>query len=162
MPPSLTLEQNTSVSASISSSQLDSLIACADKAKARAYAPYSNFRVGAALLSADGETTFSGCNVENSSYGLTICAERVAVFSAAAAGHTKFSAIVVTSDVEGKFTYPCGACRQVMSEFGVDGNFDVYCLQPNGRVSRTTLKDLLPFAFSKTELELGTGKAGDI
>jgi cytidine deaminase len=122
------------------------------------YAPYSHFRVGAAILSNDGKTIFSGCNVENSSYGLTVCAERVAVFSAAAAGHLSFLAIVVTSDVTDSFTYPCGACRQVLSEFGA-GNLDVYCLQPNGRVSRTTLRDLIPFAFSKAELDRGTGMA---
>lgn len=69
-------------------------------------------------MASDGITVFSGCNVENSSYGLTVCAERCAVFSAVAAGHTSFKAIVLTTDVIGSFTYPCGACRQVMSEFG--------------------------------------------
>lgn len=120
------------------------------------YAPYSKFRVGASLLSADGTTTFSGCNVENSSYGLCVCAERCAVFSAVAAGHTSFKAMVVTTDVTDGFTYPCGACRQVLSEFGT-GNFDVYCLQPNGRVARTTVHNLIPFAFSKADLANGAG-----
>lgn len=122
------------------------------------YAPYSRFRVGCAILASDGKTTFSGCNVENSSYGLTLCAERVAICTAAAAGHRSFKALVVTSDVNNTFTYPCGACRQVMSEFGT-GNFDVYCLQPNGRVSRTTVQDLIPWAFSKAQLDLGANKS---
>jgi cytidine deaminase len=82
----------------------------------------------------------------------------VAVFTAAAAGHLSFLAILVTSDVSDTFPYPCGACRQVLSEFGA-GNLDVYCLQPNGKVSRSTLKDLIPFAFSKAELDRGTGRA---
>eukprot|EP00173_Palmaria_palmata_P000929 Plantae.Rhodophyta-Palmaria_palmata.ctg14809.p1 GENE.Plantae.Rhodophyta-Palmaria_palmata.ctg14809~~Plantae.Rhodophyta-Palmaria_palmata.ctg14809.p1 ORF type:complete len:160 (-),score=26.89 Plantae.Rhodophyta-Palmaria_palmata.ctg14809:273-752(-) len=151
-------ETNTTCSQGITSEELDRLIEAADRAKAKAYAQYSNFRVGAAILCADGETVISGCNVENSSYGLTICAERCAVFSAVAAGHTSFKAIVVTTDVTDSFTYPCGACRQVMSEFGT-GNFDVFCLQPNGRVSRTTVQDLLPFAFSKDTLAMGVSKA---
>ena len=93
----------------------DELVQRAIKAKKTSYSPYSRFRVGAAVLTDDG-TVFSGCNVENSSYGLSICAERNAIFQMAFAGKRKITAIAVTSD-ERTFITPCGACRQVISEF---------------------------------------------
>mmetsp|Transcript_5011 Transcript_5011/g.10109 ORF Transcript_5011/g.10109 Transcript_5011/m.10109 type:complete len:160 (-) Transcript_5011:2184-2663(-) len=135
---------------SITSDELDRLIEHADRAKARAYAPYSNFRVGAALLTETGDV-IAGCNVENSSYGMSMCAERSAIYRAVSTGERRFRAILVTSDVRGTFTYPCGACRQVLSEFG---NFDVFCLQPSGKTFRTTVLALLPNAFSKEELDM--------
>lgn len=93
------------------------LVAKAWHARERAYAPYSQFAVGAALLSADGRV-FTGCNVENLSYGLTICAERVALTSAIAAGAREFTMIAVVADTKVPIS-PCGACRQVMAEFQV-------------------------------------------
>jgi cytidine deaminase len=95
----------------------DSLVEAAWQAREMAYAPYSNFHVGAALLAADGRV-FVGCNVENISYGLTNCAERVAVGAAIAAGARKFFAVAVVADT-GVPISPCGACRQVLAEFGV-------------------------------------------
>jgi len=95
----------------------DTLVGAAWAVRDRAYAPYSKFRVGAALLAADGRV-FTGCNVENLSYGLTICAERVAVGTAIAAGASEFSAVAVVADTKVPIS-PCGACRQVMAEFGV-------------------------------------------
>lgn len=95
----------------------DALIKAAWQAREMAYAPYSNFAVGAALLAADGRV-FPGCNVENISYGLTNCAERVAIGTAVAAGVTKFLAVAVVADT-GVPISPCGACRQVLAEFGV-------------------------------------------
>ncbi len=88
------------------------LISAAKKAKLTAYAPYSKFHVGAAVLTVDGQI-FTGCNIENSSFSLTICAERVAIFKAISHGASKFKAIAVISDDHG-FTPPCGACRQVL------------------------------------------------
>ena len=126
----------------------DALISAARGAQARAYAPYSKFRVGAALESADG-TVFLGCNVENASYGLTICAERAAVFAAVSAGVTRFRRAVVVSDVDPPAA-PCGACRQVLAEFGLD-------LPIDGIGSRTSvrwrLSDLLPAAFGPEQLK---------
>ncbi len=95
----------------------DKLVAAAWQAREAAYAPYSNFAVGAALLAADGRI-FLGCNVENISYGLTNCAERVAVETAIAAGAREFVAVAVVADT-GVPISPCGACRQVLAEFGV-------------------------------------------
>lgn len=125
----------------------DPLIFAARSAQARAYAPYSNFRVGAALESADG-AVYLGCNIENASYGLTICAERAAICAAVSAGATRFRRAVVVSDVDPPAA-PCGACRQVLAEFGLD-------LPIDGVGSKRTvswrLADLLPVAFGPEQL----------
>jgi cytidine deaminase len=122
----------------------ESLVAAARAARERAYAPYSDFAVGAALLCADGSVV-SGCNVENGSYGLTICAERNAVFAAVASGRRAFSAIAVAGGPE-SVTSPCGACRQVMAEFAPE--LRVLYTIPDG-VAETTLDALLPEPFVK-------------
>lgn len=126
----------------------DSLISAARAAQARAYAPYSKFRVGAALESTEGDV-FSGCNVENASYGLTICAERAAVFAAVSAGATRFRRAVVVSDVDPPAA-PCGACRQVLAEFGLDLAIDGV---GSKGVVRWRLSDLLPVAFGPEQLQ---------
>jgi cytidine deaminase len=122
----------------------DLLVAVAVAAKAAAYAPYSNFRVGAAIETADGRV-FTGCNVENASYGLTMCAERVAVGAAVAAGATKFVRVVVATDMDPP-SPPCGACRQVLYEFGTEAL--VESVGPNGN-RQWRLSELLPAAFDK-------------
>jgi cytidine deaminase len=120
----------------------------AQKAQLNAYAPYSKFKVGAALLTKDGKI-FTGCNIENSSYGLTICAERVAVFNAVSAGASKFKAIAIVSDLSG-FTSPCGACRQVLSDLA--GNIDFVLMNKKRQIKIIKLNALLPFAFSGKSL----------
>ncbi len=122
----------------------DLLIAAAVAAKASAYAPYSNFRVGAAIETEDGRI-FTGCNVENASYGLTMCAERVAAGAAVAAGSTRFVRIVVATDVDPP-SPPCGACRQVLYEFGTEAA--VESVGPNWN-RQWRLSELLPSAFDK-------------
>lgn len=125
----------------------DSLISAARSAQARAYAPYSRFRVGAALEAADG-TVFVGCNVENASYGLTICAERAAICAAVSAGAKRFRRAVVVSDVDPPAA-PCGACRQVLAEFGLDLSIDGV---GSKRTVNWRLSDLLPAAFGPEQL----------
>lgn len=118
------------------------LITKAIEVAGRAYAPYSKFHVGAALVSSDG-TIFCGCNVENISYGLTVCAERNAVFAAVAAGHRDFSKVVVVADTA-EPPSPCGACRQVLAEFNPD--LEVVLANFHGKVERFRLGELLPRA----------------
>ncbi len=118
------------------------LIDAAQDVRQRAYAPYSHFQVGAALETEDG-TIFKGCNVENLSYGATICAERNAVFQAVAAGHKKFKAIAVIADLPTPIT-PCGMCRQVLGEFG--GETEVICTDHKD-VMVSSVGALLPAAF---------------
>ena len=123
------------------------LLKIAEEARKNAYTPYSGFSVGAALLCDDGEV-FVGCNVENASYTPTCCAERVAVFSAVAAGKRSFSAIAVSggkSGEKGDICYPCGVCRQVLAEFS-DGSLEVVLGNEN-EVTVTTMGELLPKAF---------------
>lgn len=125
----------------------DSLVAAARAAQQQAYAPYSGFRVGAALEAEDG-TIYTGCNVENASYGLTICAERVAVATAVAAGRRRFRRAAVATDVEPPAA-PCGACRQVLSEFGP--NLELV-LAGRETELRVTMQELLPYAFGPEQL----------
>lgn len=125
------------------------LIQAAIRAKKRAYAPYSNFRVGAALLSKDG-TIITGCNVENSSYSLTLCAERTAIFKAYSAGKRAFAAIAVVSDNE-DYTPPCGACRQVLLELA--GDIDFVMINAKKKVKVIRIKSLLPLAFTQDNLK---------
>jgi cytidine deaminase len=122
---------------------LNDLIEAARDASTRAYCRYSKFPVGAAVLTTDGAITV-GCNVENASYGLTICAERNAVFRAVADGHRHILAVVVYTPTD-KPTAPCGACRQVLSEFGHDAQVVSAC--QTSEVLRTSVRKLLPDAF---------------
>ena len=116
------------------------LIEAAKMARTNAYAPYSHFEVGAALQADNGQI-FTGCNVENLSFGLTICAERSAVFAAIAAGCRRFSRIVIVSDSKEPVS-PCGACRQVLAEFAED--LEVISANLGGDLFTTTLQTLLP------------------
>ena len=119
---------------------LASLEKAARKVRERAYAPYSNFQVGAVLESTSGKI-FTGCNVENISYGLTICAERNAVFAAVAAGVRSFRRIVVVADSKEPVT-PCGACRQVLSEFSE--NMEIVSVNLQSKKYRAKISELLP------------------
>jgi cytidine deaminase len=127
---------------------MDKLLAAALAARANAHAPFSKFLVGAALEEADGRI-FSGCNVENSSYGLTMCAERTAIFRAVAEGGRRFARIAVAADTE-KLTPPCGACRQVL--WDLCGDLEVVLVNLHGASESLRLKDLLPRAFDATFL----------
>ncbi len=120
----------------------DQLIAMAIAARSKAYAPYSSFQVGAALLTQSG-AVFCGANVENLSYGLTICAERVAVGSALVAGDTVFDRLIVVADTDEPIS-PCGACRQVLAEFAPD--LPIIAATLAGRRERLSLATLLPRA----------------
>jgi cytidine deaminase len=119
------------------------LIAAARKARGHAQAPYSTFAVGAALESADGQV-FTGCNIENATYGLTMCAERVAVFKAISEGHRQFRRIAIVADTLSP-TPPCGACRQILWEFA--GDIEVILANLARETARYRLADLLPHPF---------------
>lgn len=132
----------------ISDQDREALVAAAGEARERAYAPYSGFQVGAALLSDDG-SRFTGANVENASYGLSMCAERTAVFHAVAEGVRRLRALAVVASNE-EPTWPCGACRQVLYEFGPD--LVVISEGKGGRREERSLADLLPEAFGPSDL----------
>ncbi|MBZ5541801.1 MAG: cytidine deaminase [Acidobacteriia bacterium] len=129
-------------------SAFDTLIAAARAARENAYAPYSNFRVGAALRASSGRI-FGGCNVENASYGLTVCAERVAIFKAISEGERGFDAIAVVTDAE-KLTPPCGACRQLIWEFC--GDVPVVLANLQGAVEVHQMRELFPRPFDASNL----------
>ena len=124
------------------------LIAAATDARTRAFAPYSKFRVGAALAAADG-TVVTGCNVESASYGLTMCAERVALFRGVSDGRRTFTAVAVVTDIA-ELTPPCGACRQLLWEFAPDAV--VVLANTHGRVAWYTVRELLPVGFDGRQL----------
>ncbi|XP_078338440.1 cytidine deaminase-like isoform X2 [Crassostrea virginica] len=126
------------------------IIQASHEMKEKAYCPYSKFRVGAALLCQDG-TVITGCNVENASYGLTICAERCALTKAVSEGHRRFKAIAISSDLKTSFIVPCGACRQFMVEFGTDWN--VYMTKPDDTYKLLKTGELLPLSFVPESLE---------
>lgn len=119
------------------------LISAAENARKNAYAPYSDFRVGAAIETKDGRI-FVGCNVENASYGLTVCSERVAVFKAVSEGAKKFKRIAIASGNE-HFAAPCGACCQVLAEF--NPKIEIVLINSHGRVQKTNLTRLYPKPF---------------
>jgi len=119
------------------------LVRAARGARRHAHAAYSKFKVGAALETADG-TIVTGCNVENATYGLTICAERVAMFKAISEGHRRFTRVAVVADTRAP-TPPCGACRQILWEFG--GDLEVILANLRRETGRHQLKDLLPLPF---------------
>ncbi|HEX2076394.1 MAG TPA: cytidine deaminase [Longimicrobium sp.] len=131
------------------------LLARAREARANAYAPYSRFPVGAALLAADGRV-FTGCNVENASFGLTNCAERVAVGKAVSEGAREFVAIAVVGPEDQAACTPCGACRQVLSEFGPAMPVIMPSTGPDG-YQATSTDALLPGAFGPARLAAGQG-----
>ncbi|HSO13651.1 MAG TPA: cytidine deaminase [Anaerolineales bacterium] len=124
------------------------LVDLANTARQRAYAPYSNYPVGSALRTKSGRV-FTGVNVENAAYPQTMCAERIAIFKAVSEGETEFEIITVVTDNGGS---PCGGCRQVMAEFGLDTS--VILADGRGRIiQETTVKDLLPGAFTPDKLK---------
>ena len=126
------------------------LLQIANKVKLNSYSPYSNFRVGAVVVTDEG-TLYSGVNVENASYGLTNCAERTAIFNAVSSGERKFKTIVLVSDSE-DFITPCGACRQVLMEIcGED--LEVVMSNIDNEIRILKLEELLPLSFNKGYLD---------
>ena len=131
----------------------EELIRLAMEAMEKAYAPYSGFHVGAALLCSDG-TVFTGCNIENAAYSPTNCAERTAIFKAVSEGHRDFAAIAVCGGKGGKLAglcTPCGVCRQVLQEFCKE-DFPIYLAHKDG-YKLLTLGDLLPYSFGEASLK---------
>ena len=131
----------------------EQLIAMAKEAMTHAYVPYSGYKVGAALLCADG-SVYCGCNIENAAYGPTNCAERTAIFQAVYDGYRDFEAIAVCGGPQGQikdYCPPCGVCRQVLREFGRD-DLRVVLVGPEDKLDVCTLADLLPKSFSPKNL----------
>ncbi|WP_298841009.1 cytidine deaminase [uncultured Clostridium sp.] len=126
------------------------LISKALEARENAYVPYSNFKVGAAVLTHDGKI-YSGCNIENASYGATNCAERTAIFKAVSEGYKNIKAIAIVG-VPNDYTYPCGICRQVIQEFATDDTKIILGKNENEYLVKT-IEEILPGAFSKKDLE---------
>ena len=126
----------------------DPLINAALDARAHAFAPYSKFQVGAALEDADGRV-HTGCNIENATYGLTLCAERVAVFKAVSEGVRSFRRVAIAADTD-TLTPPCGACRQILWEFC--GDIEIILVNPRGKTETYRLKDLFPKPFDVSYL----------
>lgn len=124
------------------------LVKKALEAKEKAYAPYSGFRVGAALIAGSGKV-YTGCNIECSSYSPTICAERTAISKAVSEGERQIVAIAITGDSE--WTYPCGVCRQVIREFGKDAK--VIVVKAEDEYKEYTLEELLPHSFGPEDLK---------
>ena len=129
-------------------SQQEELVAAAEKAREHAHARFSNFKVGAALRTKSGKI-YGGCNVENASYGLTVCAERVALFKAISEGERKFEAIAVVTGAD-SLTPPCGACRQLIWEFC--GDVAVVLANLKGKVEVTRMRELFPKPFDASNL----------
>ncbi len=133
----------------------DKLIQAALEARSMAYAPYSHFQVGAALLTTDNRI-YQGGNIENASYGATNCAERTAFFKAVSEGAREFKAIAIAGGREGQepeeYCYPCGICRQVMQEFA-GPDFTVYVVKNQTEYRELTLEELLPYSFGKEALD---------
>ena len=129
---------------------IEALVDAAREAETRAIAPYSKFTVGAALRTADG-TVVTGCNIENATYGLTMCAERVALFKALSDGHRTFTAIAVTASASAAPTPPCGSCRQLMWEYC--GDIPVIMANVSAVTMRTTLGALFPEPFGPENLK---------
>jgi cytidine deaminase len=127
---------------------VEALLEAALRAREHAHAPYSKFHVGAALEAEDG-TVYTGCNIENASYGLTMCAERVALFKALSEGARAFRRIAVAADTD-SLTPPCGPCRQLLWEFCREA--EVVLVNLNGRTEQFTMRDLLPRAFDDSFL----------
>ena len=128
--------------------EFDTLITAAKQARENAHAPFSNFRVGAAVRAKSGRV-FTGCNVENASYGLTLCAERVAIFKAISEGERGFDAIAVVTDTD-TLTPPCGACRQIIWEFC--GDVPVIMANLKGKMERESAGKFLPRPFDSSNL----------
>ena len=137
--------------------EVERLIDASLETRLKAYCPYSKFQVGAAILTKDG-TVITGCNVENISYGLTVCAERTAVCRAVAEGHRKFRAIAIAAEMGDKFVGPCGACRQTLVEFGQD--WEVYITTPDKSYMKTTVGKLIPDSFNPEWVTLGERQDG--
>jgi len=123
----------------------EKLLKAAQEIKEKAYAPYSHFHVGAALLTPSGKM-YSGCNVENTSYGLTICAERNAIFQMVNDGQQEISEILVIGNTD-QFLPPCGACRQVIAEFAAKDTI-IYMCNRHGQFKKTSVAEIIPFSFS--------------
>ncbi|XP_070562045.1 cytidine deaminase-like isoform X1 [Ptychodera flava] len=133
--------------------KINKLILDSQEAKEKAYCPYSKFRVGCALITEDG-SVFTGCNVENASYGLAICAERTAIVKAISEGHHNIKALVISSDMKNQFIRPCGMCRQFIFEFGK--HISIYQTKPDKSYEMETSSELLPKGFGPSDLAAET------